>query len=306
MFPILDPIEVTERLENLIAKHTAKKISVAEIKRRIYESDGDPLEASNRFQKWWYNTIPKRRMHSLDMQQMNELLQAFADAWNVFPHHSLGDKSPQQMVQEETEKHPDITKKSRNDPMPDVTVGDVTMPWDDYRKMLKRMKKLQKPFKQWMEELALPAYKKYLATRFKAKKTIEKHYDVADHFLQRALFVGFLNFENIRPAFAVWEFPAWWPDHVLYNDLNDDQVWSSLCDFLWFAEMILHRSIPGVWEEAEGEDHEGCDDVTCPYCGGNNTEPVADGLCPGRTKAGRNDPCSCGSGKKYKKCCGAG
>ena len=23
-------------------------------------------------------------------------------------------------------------------------------------------------------------------------------------------------------------------------------------------------------------------------------------------KIGRNDPCSCGSGKKYKKCCGAG
>jgi SEC-C motif-containing protein len=22
-------------------------------------------------------------------------------------------------------------------------------------------------------------------------------------------------------------------------------------------------------------------------------------------KVGRNDPCSCGSGKKYKKCCGA-
>ena len=24
-----------------------------------------------------------------------------------------------------------------------------------------------------------------------------------------------------------------------------------------------------------------------------------------RTKVGRNDPCPCGSGKKYKKCCGA-
>jgi hypothetical protein len=24
-----------------------------------------------------------------------------------------------------------------------------------------------------------------------------------------------------------------------------------------------------------------------------------------RVKAGRNDPCPCGSGKKYKKCCGA-
>ncbi|MCC5025393.1 MAG: SEC-C domain-containing protein [Candidatus Synoicihabitans palmerolidicus] len=23
------------------------------------------------------------------------------------------------------------------------------------------------------------------------------------------------------------------------------------------------------------------------------------------TKVGRNDPCPCGSGKKYKKCCGA-
>jgi len=28
-------------------------------------------------------------------------------------------------------------------------------------------------------------------------------------------------------------------------------------------------------------------------------------LKPGQT-VGRNDPCPCGSGKKYKKCCGAG
>ena len=25
---------------------------------------------------------------------------------------------------------------------------------------------------------------------------------------------------------------------------------------------------------------------------------------PGEIRAGRNDPCPCGSGKKYKKCCG--
>jgi uncharacterized protein YecA (UPF0149 family) len=25
----------------------------------------------------------------------------------------------------------------------------------------------------------------------------------------------------------------------------------------------------------------------------------------GTAKIGRNDPCPCGSGKKYKKCCGA-
>ena len=29
------------------------------------------------------------------------------------------------------------------------------------------------------------------------------------------------------------------------------------------------------------------------------------GKMPKTEKIGRNDPCSCGSGKKYKKCCGA-
>ncbi|MEJ5978783.1 UPF0149 family protein [Novosphingobium sp. PS1R-30] len=35
---------------------------------------------------------------------------------------------------------------------------------------------------------------------------------------------------------------------------------------------------------------------------------AADGLAetPRPAKIGRNDPCTCGSGKKYKKCCGAG
>ena len=32
----------------------------------------------------------------------------------------------------------------------------------------------------------------------------------------------------------------------------------------------------------------------------NPPNPVA------TTKVGRNEPCSCGSGKKYKKCCGSG
>jgi uncharacterized protein YecA (UPF0149 family) len=33
---------------------------------------------------------------------------------------------------------------------------------------------------------------------------------------------------------------------------------------------------------------------------------AAGAAAPGRgAKVGRNDPCPCGSGKKYKKCCGA-
>jgi uncharacterized protein YecA (UPF0149 family) len=31
----------------------------------------------------------------------------------------------------------------------------------------------------------------------------------------------------------------------------------------------------------------------------------APGAAAANQKVGRNDPCPCGSGKKYKKCCGA-
>lgn len=36
-----------------------------------------------------------------------------------------------------------------------------------------------------------------------------------------------------------------------------------------------------------------------PHCGHNHTYVRSE------PKIGRNDPCPCGSGKKYKKCCGA-
>ena len=44
---------------------------------------------------------------------------------------------------------------------------------------------------------------------------------------------------------------------------------------------------------------------SCPECGGLSLR-VADSNEPVRVgpKVGRNDPCPCGSGKKYKKCCG--
>ena len=35
------------------------------------------------------------------------------------------------------------------------------------------------------------------------------------------------------------------------------------------------------------------------------TSPAAPVKTPSSKKVGRNDPCPCGSGKKYKKCCGA-
>lgn len=157
------------------------------------------------------------------------------------------------------------------------------------------MEELQQPFKRWIEGFALPRYKKFLSTKYKTKRTVEKHHDVAENFFKRALHVGFLDFEQIRPAFVIWEFPDWWPSHILYSNLTEDQVWSSLCDFLWFAEIVLHRSIPGIWEEAAGEE--------IPL--DNRILPPSFHSAPSPPKAGRNDACPCGSGKKYKKCCGS-
>jgi len=38
---------------------------------------------------------------------------------------------------------------------------------------------------------------------------------------------------------------------------------------------------------------------------GRSLKPAASAITAPRAKVGRNDPCPCGSGKKYKKCCGA-
>jgi preprotein translocase subunit SecA len=38
---------------------------------------------------------------------------------------------------------------------------------------------------------------------------------------------------------------------------------------------------------------------------GSGDQPSVQQVVRGAAKIGRNDPCPCGSGKKYKKCCGA-
>lgn len=51
-------------------------------------------------------------------------------------------------------------------------------------------------------------------------------------------------------------------------------------------ERSRFRRVEGTWVYVDGD-------------------PVAPAPIKGATKAGRNDPCPCGSGRKYKKCCGA-
>ena len=46
--------------------------------------------------------------------------------------------------------------------------------------------------------------------------------------------------------------------------------------------------------------------VTTLYAANKANRQAAEPAAPPAPKPGRNDPCPCGSGRKYKKCCGAG
>jgi preprotein translocase subunit SecA len=68
------------------------------------------------------------------------------------------------------------------------------------------------------------------------------------------------------------------------------------------AEMALRAGVPAQIEEQQNlkEIHAAAKSVVG---GGGNSQSGSPAVAS--AKAGRNDPCPCGSGKKYKKCCGA-
>ena len=79
--------------------------------------------------------------------------------------------------------------------------------------------------------------------------------------------------------------------------------------------LILRKPLlaPGASEdetERELVDDDGSAEVFCPECAaaGQDPDDVLDVLrskipVGERPKGGRNDPCPCGSGRKYKRCC---
>jgi preprotein translocase subunit SecA len=58
--------------------------------------------------------------------------------------------------------------------------------------------------------------------------------------------------------------------------------------------------------EAETDATDGTAMVHKPTPHKGSKKPPTEADLPNRIKIGRNDPCPCGSGKKYKKCCGSG
>ena len=72
---------------------------------------------------------------------------------------------------------------------------------------------------------------------------------------------------------------------------------SELVQLALDQRLLLHGLDPVFFPDDEDEEH--VHDENCEH---DHTPAVE--ATPG--KVGRNDPCPCGSGKKYKKCCGAG
>ena len=83
------------------------------------------------------------------------------------------------------------------------------------------------------------------------------------------------------------EMGAWFENREHGGEWNEDED--------WYEE--------DEWDEDDEEDEWDDGRRRLSALNGNNSAPTA----PYRTpdKVGRNDPCPCGSGKKYKKCCGA-
>jgi hypothetical protein len=83
------------------------------------------------------------------------------------------------------------------------------------------------------------------------------------------------------------EMGAWFENREHGGEWNEDED--------WYEE--------DQWDEDEEEDEWDAGRRRLSALNGNNSAPTA----PHRTpdKVGRNDPCPCGSGKKYERCCGA-
>lgn len=230
----LTPKRAEAQLQALIQKYgLEKKLTVSLVKRWVYSEQGDTMDGVHRYTK---KCLSYFRAES-NLDELNRIMQIFSDAWNAFPHKSLGGKSPIQKAQEYRPDHSASTSEIGKD-MPDMIVGGEKMPWGEYWAMIREMERRQIPFRRWIEHEALPTYKKYLKSVATPDRR-ERQHQVAEVFFTRALHVGFLDMDAIRKDFVQKEFPRWWPTHVLDSDLKAQQVRRSLHGLFQFLELVF-------------------------------------------------------------------
>ena len=95
------------------------------------------------------------------------------------------------------------------------------------------------------------------------------------------------------------------------SDDGDGSVWTGLDilrteagqvgDKTGIVEFIAHCNVNGVTSQLHEISEFSHDGERWSYIDGTGLQPIRRET----PKVGRNEPCPCGSGKKFKKCCGA-
>lgn len=235
----ISPESVERNLQALLDEHgLSKKGTLDMVKEWIWDDADQPgMAAINKYEKKFLILFKRVR----DSSELNRVTQILIDAWNFFPHRSLGGKSPNQMAKQALKDNPALRKPAAQD-MPDIVVGGERMGWTEYEAMITEMERRQVPFKRWIEQDVLPKYSMYLQQRY-AKRTAERHAMVADVFFDRLVHVGFLELDGIRAAFIQHEFPEWWQTHVLISDLTPRQVVGSLKRLFSFLSLLYNTDM---------------------------------------------------------------
>ena len=122
-------------------------------------------------------------------------------------------------------------------------------------------------------------------------KTVDKywmeHIDAMDDLKQGISLRAYSN----RDPVLEYKFESFDMFDEMINTIKFETVRNCICLRIVRPEMIQRRSVARP-----------ADPATTAGMGGGPKEPVKKNSTE---KVGRNDPCPCGSGKKYKKCCGA-
>jgi len=98
-------------------------------------------------------------------------------------------------------------------------------------------------------------------------------------------------------------------DPLVYYKREAHDMWGQLLDNIRhrIVHSIYHVELAPAREQAPARQPVGVGARANPRANASGEQPAGApaGVRPGRgRKVGRNDPCPCGSGKKYKKCCG--
>jgi len=238
--------EVEESLKKIIEQYRlSPKISVAKVKEWVASEVGesDPKKAFERYISTWVKYFPNIK----DVEEMNTIFTTFIDAWNHFPHKALDNKAPAEL-KGKTIKAQIIGKKtSPKTSKPQSINASEALAME----FLKEIFQKQEGFIDWVYEEALPLYDEYLQKNFSTPRVRGRHMAVSTIFLDRAIRLGFEDYEEIPKRFIHDIFPRFWEENIYPEPLTKTQVTKSLQEFITFAYHTFHR-FPARVGEREG------------------------------------------------------